>query len=493
MSSIPSNDQYQMASIDNNSTVSLPKQDGYLYQANFRLCQKVNSVFSQTAKPIYPVNWDNQRAFTPGGLCGYRNQNGLGFIDFYGNGYVKLFSVKNEAQGLYEIQGLFFQDHQAVGASVSTEVKNESIRNHERNLTFVQYDKDNFIIFDGCDFEPKPTYLNAKGKQIAAYQGSHRIDYLFGSPESHIEPQNYFPGDHFYNQSLKKYLVNRSDNFVEITLYTSTPALAPTKSTYKDQNGSAHLYHPFPIGMIFIQLKKNNNLDAFQDNYSTQDIYFFPNINFNYESLTSSSTAIATKAEKTIPFFKLKKNLHVFFQPAIIYDFSHLEQGLEKQVEEEKRFLKIIEDISSGMSLDQHGEYNFLFDALYKKVIDPRKIWECDAQIDFFEKQPCSQPLISLCEFLVKYVLINALKSEVITAKIRLIFTNTVANLIQRHKMDDPEKPELTKEVIDFIQSLEKEFPCFLQELNNLAPNMTLEELVFLGYIYKTLSDGLSS
>lgn len=424
--------------------------------AHQRLAEKVTkSTLSSSTR----VNWDHTRVVTPGGMCGYRDDRGVKVFSFRGNGSVQLFFSGADSQGL------ILQGDQVVAASVTSDIQSRTQRKNEKKGTFVQYDKTR-VDQDGRDFAVDPA--NYRG--WVNYQGGHLIDHKYSAGRSHYHEKNYIPVHFFYNAPLKEHLVQGCDAYVEIPIYTPNPPRIGVK-------GNQDNYHEIPVGIIFVQLSNN----------AIQDVYYFPNNDFNYHGLKTRLNLEKQIAKEMVPYFKLEKCFHQLLRPALITDFDSVAGGTSKQAKRERDFFKTLDDVSFGMSLaecseDQDILTRFSFSVLHERHVDPFLCLACDEdEFKELEDQPLAPAFNALGEFLVLYGLRNALKSEVISIKSRLVFVNVIGDFIEANT-------QVCEEVLDFIDSLAPEFKAILSELDKIANTMDLEELIYLVNTYQRLS-----
>lgn len=423
-----------------------------------RLARKLEG--SKLASPQSPpLNWDTERVVTPGGMCGYQSKKGVQYIDFDGDGSVKLFRSGKDSQGLISLDG------QVVAASVTSDITSATQRKQEKKGTFIQYDKTRVKTKDK-DFEIDPK--NYRG--WVNYQGGHLIDHKFSAGTSHYHEENYIPMHYFYNAPLKEYLVQRCDAYIEIPLYTSNPPSIGVK-------GDKGNYHLIPVGIIFVQITGNK----------IKEVYYFPNNNFDYKGLTNKLGLKKDLAANIAPYFKLDESLYPLLRSAMIIDIAGVKDGTAKQEKKEEKFFDLMDDVSFGMSLeecseDQEAISQFSFSVLHKKGVDPSFCLSCDEKkFKNLDGQPLTPPFNALGDFLVKYGIRNALKSETLSIKSRLIFANVVIDFIEAYS-------QVSEEAFDFVDSLANEFTSTLDELQKIVDTMDLEELTFLATTFERLS-----
>lgn len=403
------------------------------------------------------VNWGDSRVFTPGQAVGYRTTLGLEFA----NGSMQLFHSGVQSQGL------IFEDGQVTGASVSTSVHTQTERKKESKSTFIQYDKTR-INKEEADFD-----VAAKNKRGQVnYQGGHLIDHKFSAGNSHTTERNYFPQHYMVNAPLKEYLVQRCDAYVEIPLYTLNP---PTIGVSKKKDKS----DPIPVGDVLVQISQNRVIG----------VYYFPNNNFNYEGLQAKLAPKKGQVAATmIPYFKLKTCFHELFRCAIVTDFRSVAGGNLEQTTRETVFFKLMDDVSFGMSLAECDEEEeeisqLAFSVLHEEAVDPSLCLECNE--DEWKKikgEPLAAPFNALGEFLVRYGIRNALKSEVISINSRLVFLNVIIDFIEAYY-------EVSDSALAFVDGLAKEFKDSFDELDRIQGTMSQQELFYFANTYQRISD----
>jgi hypothetical protein len=405
------------------------------------------------------VNWCISRVITPGGLCGYRDEGGLKIIDFGVDGRVQLFRSGKDSQGLISLK------NRVVGASVTSDIKTENKRKDERKTTFIQYDK-NSVDQKGADFTVNPE--NHLG--WTNYQGGHLIDYKYSVEDSHYKEENYIPAHYFYNSPIKEYLVNHCHSYVEIPIYTPQPPKIGVKR-------GGRQYHSIPIGIILVQITGDK----------IQDAYYFPNNDFDYQALKKNLKVTKDIAATITPYFKLEKCFHQILRPAIITGIQARAKEQAEQFDREKGFFELMEDISFGMSLTEYGEDQDIisqlsFSVLSESGVDPFLCLDCTTE-EFaqLENQPLQKPFNALGKYLIFYGIRNALKTEVLSIKSRLIFLNVILDFIESEDY-------LSEEASDFFDDLASQFKPILKELGKIVETMTLEELMYLANTYQRLS-----
>lgn len=415
-----------------------------------------------------PVNWTDARMFTPGDAVGYRSSLGIQHV----NGEVRLFHSGQNSQGL------IYHDGEVAGASVTTSIR----EGRPRNGTYVGYDK---RLFDqeGKDFAVQET--RTRGNKVSL-EGGHLVDYKFSAGNSHTAVDNYFPQHHIVNAPLKEYVINRSDDYVEIILFTDNP---PTVGKTKHRKGEEQ---KIPIGDILVQINQGRITNA----------YYFPNNDFNYEGLMQIAPQIKDylfpamsqsqrnrlpASSALLPYFHLKPCFHSLLQAAIITDFRDNPQGKELQSRLERNFQNVMDQLSDGMAMTACDSSELELIALASKVlhdeghVPPSLLLDSDEGLpEWTEDQPLALPHKILGEFLIKYALRNALKSEVISINSRLMFLNVIIDFISN-------STEVSPEAIDFIDGLASEFRNSFKELEKIKHTMSQQELFYYADTYRRL------
>lgn len=421
-----------------------------------RACLVKKVALASLGLPRTPVlNWGIARVFSPGKAFGYKTTSGIE----YAGGVVQLFCSGPNSQGLI-VEG----DHVA-GASVTTAVHTSTARKDEKKRTFIQYDKTR-VLQEGADFEVVAT--NRKG--YVNYQGGHLIDHKYSAEGSHTAKMNYFPQHFMINSPFKESLVEQSQAFIEIPLYTPRPPTIGVRSSKSND--------PVPVGEIFIQIKQDK-MDA---------IYYFPNNNFDYEGLKERLGISEAIAATMIPYFKLKACFYPLFQSAIVTQCGSKEEKAE-QSEREALFIKLMGKVTRGIELAECGDeedaiVQLAYSVVHKKgEVDPSLFLDCSgSQWDQIKDEPLQAPFNALGRFLVTYVIRNALKSEVLSTHSRLVFLSGWIDFIEADS-------QVNDEALEFIDSLAEEFKNTFEELQKTKEAMNLEDLFFFADDYRRISD----
>lgn len=421
-----------------------------------RLTQKVASTTLGSPRNK-TVNWTSQRVFSPGKAFGYKTPLGVEYVD---GGVLLFLSGQNS-------QGLILEEGHVAGASVTTTIKTETARKNEKKGTYIQYDKERVKQVD-TDFQVVAT--NRSG--AVNYQGGHLIDHKYSAEGSHRNESNYFPQHFMINSPFKEYLVQRSQEFVEIPLYTSNPPTIGVKGS-KDHD------HPIPVGEIFIQINEGE----------ISAVYYFPNNNFDYEGLKTTLKIKKDIAKTMIPYFKLKPCFYPLFQPAIVTEFGSAEERKSEQSRNEDQFIELMEMVTEGMGLAESDEeeeeiVQLAYSVVHKEGhVDPSLFLECcDLPWDQINGELLHAPFSALGKFLVTYLIRNALKAEVLSIHSRLLFLSGLTDFIEGYDAVNDEAHE-------FVNTLAEEFESTFAELQRIKHIMNQEELFFFADIYQRISD----
>ncbi len=404
------------------------------------------------------VNWNHSRVVTPGQLCGCQTSNGLKYFSFEGDDRIELYRSGNDSQGL------IFTDanDSAAATSVTTSIKTKTTRKNERKGTYIQYDKDRVIQSQDFPIDPR------NYRDRANYEGGHLIDHKFTAEGSHYVERNYIPEHYFYNSPLKEHLVKKCGSYVEVPLYTTNPP----QIGVKDQRDK---YHSVPIGIILVQINQNH-IDG---------VYYFPN-NYDYKGLKDRLGIKKNLAKTITPYFKLKRSLYQLLLPAIMFDLKSMINGEQQQMQTEKAFFNLIDDISAGMASaespdDQYDISKLSFNVLHEAGVDPGLYLNSDQ----LRNDPSLIPAFNrLGKFLVEYGIQNALKSETLSINSRLVILNVIIDFFDVYYGN-----VVRDEAFDHIDTLNKQFRSTLRELHEISQTMNKEELVFLGNTYARLSN----
>jgi hypothetical protein len=434
--------------------------------SNFRLDKKLEDTNIRENNEI--VNLGKSRTFTP---------NNLVLLDL-GKNRQQILQQKTDNstvilfQSGKDFQGLITARDKTIGGTVTTRIKAETVRKKEKKSTHIQYDKDRIDVTDK-DFTVEASYYRPtkdSKRKMVKYQGGHIIDYKFSAQNSHSDEANYVPMHYFYNMTLKEYLVkrSRSDDYIEILVYTENPPRIGVKGRKKED-----VYHCIPIGIIFVQIC----------NQKIKDIYFFPNNNFDYGMLKEDLGADDKKAEIMLPHFRLKKTLHRLFTPACIIDINN-NKRIAEQDSNEKEWFEVIDNILYGMRMEKCPEDKEIISMISFSVFHRQIHIEnyLDLEKNSLTKQKTFREALGVFgQYLVRYALKNALKTEFISTSMRLIFLDTITSFIEMSSL-------VEEKVLDRINRIVGlSFKRFLKELDNIKESMVFKELLYFANLYERL------
>lgn len=424
--------------------------------ATLRLESKLNQIV-YNPQQTQVTNWDNSRVYTPNKSVGYRSKLGMQHV----NGAATLFTSG------YNSQGLIFDEQQHAAASVTTALKVTTDRKKESKGTYVQFDRDGFN-YQNSDFRVTKV---RKGQNRICYEGGHLIDYKFGVGNSHTTSENYFPQHHTVNAPLKEYVIQRSDAYIEIPLYTPNPPLVRVKGSTK--------YQAIPVGDLLVQINGSQ----------ISNIFYFPNNSFDYAGLRSRTPKQKNISEMLLPYFKLKPCFHALLHGAIVTNFKEVFLGREQQTTTEQHFLRVIDKITDGMIHEECVSEGEPISALTYLIlhgngkIDPSQIYNCDEpHLNNMRSEHIELPLKTLGGFLVTYAIKNSLKSEVISINSRQCFINAVIEFIEAAG-DESSEGDLS-----FVDGLAYEFMQSFKELEEIRGTMTFQELLYFADAYRCLA-----
>lgn len=424
-----------------------------------RLIKKVENVRIEEKSS---VEWPDSRFVTP---------NSLMFLKRGNQGKPVIFDEKDDtslvvyASGTSS-QGLIRARNRTIGGSVTTAIHTLTERKDEKKSTCIQYDKKR------ADTAGKDFFIQVENyRGTINYQGGHIIDHKFSAADSHTAEINYFPAHYFYNSPLKEHLVQRSSCYIEIPLFTHNPPRLGVKSNISN-------FHEIPIGIIFIQLHEEE----------MQNAYFFPNNDYDYESLKGNLRLKSKFAEQMVPYFKLKPALLRLLIPACIMDVQHDPRKVREQNVHEDRMFGIMDDIEAGMSMLEYSNEQDLLSRISFSVInnDEVKIHDfldiTEEELEKIQQSSMQHAFNELGNFLIQYALKNALKSEVISTNSRLVFLNVIIDHFEHFF-------ELNEKRLNIIDDMQGSFKRSLRELKDIAKTMDGKELLFLSHTYQRLVD----
>jgi hypothetical protein len=426
-----------------------------------RLRKKLEHTHVSSPSSSVPVTWDSSRVFTPNSLIALDQHDGLQLCNLDPDDDTSVILYKKQSDS----QALIRADDRTIGGSVTSTIHTEIARKKEKKSTFIQYDKER------VDNTSKDFTVKAKNyRGWVNYQGGHIIDHKYSAGNSHNEEINYIPVHYFYNAPLKEYLVQRSDAYIEIPLFTPNPPRIGVK-------GDGESFHDIPIGIIFIQIK----------NKKIEGAYFFPN-NYDYKALKEKMKLKKDLAANITPYFKLKLAFHQLLQPACIVDIQQDQRRILEQVSHEGTIFSLMDDISYGMSLAEcsHDEEiisKVSFEIVQRNKACVRHFLKMDNKGFKMIKQPeLGDAFNQLGRFLVQYALRNAVKTEVLSVNSRLIFLNVMIDFLDAYT-------EVKEEALEFVNTMSDSFKRSLCELQKIASTMGQEELLYLANTYQRLAD----
>lgn len=379
-------------------------------------------------------------------------------------------SSSSSSEHLYEKNSspnhVVLRSERTIGVSADKNMRNEKKRMSKD--TAVHYDKYNIIQNDKDflvdSFSPEKHKIAEDPK--TNYDGGHLVDYIFGNIISNSDSNNYVPQHYFYNQFLKKYIVNQKivDGYLEIPLFTPNPPKIKVVDKEK--------YDSIPIGILLATLREN----------SLQDVYYFPNNKFNYRDFQKSFKIEKQPAINISKKFKLKNIFHHLLWPAVIYP------ALPKLQEyQESTGLENITPILEGMmDRDSTPLKNLVFNVVHHKKVDLKNLLEDERILDQEDQNfpHLTQSFDILGNFLVSYAINNVLKSEVISIASHTMFVDLIISCIEEMPIDVS-----AETVFDYF---DEEYPNLLenilQKLWKTRDLMTLENKINHARIYQKLS-----
>lgn len=424
-----------------------------------RLIKKLENVHIEEKSS---VEWSDSRFVTPNSLTFLKrgNQGKPVILDEKDDTSLVVYTSGTSSQGLITAK------NRTIGGSVTTAIHTLTERKDEKKSTCIQYDKKR------VDTVGKDFFIQVENyRGTINYQGGHIIDHKFSAADSHTAEINYFPAHYFYNSPLKEHLVQRSSCYIEIPLFTHNPPRIGVK-------GNISNFHEIPIGVIFIQLSEEKMKNA----------YFFPNNDYDYESLKISLGITKNFAKSIVPYFKLKPSLLRLLIPACIMDVQHDPRKVREQNIHENRMFDIMNDIEAGMSRSEYSDEQDLISRISFDVINNDEVKIHDflditgKELKKIKQSSMQHPFNELGNFLIQYALKNALKSEVISTNSRLIFLNVIIDHFECFS-------SLNEERLCIIDDMQNSFKRSLKELRNIAETMDEKELLFLSHTYQRLVD----
>lgn len=373
-------------------------------------------------------------------------------------------------------QGLLQTSSRSLGVSVDTSIHTQTVRKNETKSTYVQYDK-NHIQQKNKDFSVDANAVNSKNqlKDETNYDGGHLVDHKFSAQGSHTDSPNYVPQHHFYNRWLKEYIVKNANGYLEIPFFTSNPPMI--KVIGEDR------YDPIPIGILLVSLM----------NLQIQDMYYFPNNQYNYRACQINLRIQKDIAKNMIANFRLKKAYHALLWPAIIHDIRARDSNFAHQLAQETKRIDVMGELIEGMSVLDLDEEEAIISTLASDVIHQSnvKIFNIlDVSKTTFaamnrgqnNQSALNQSFNVLGQFLVDYAMKNALKSEMLSTHSRIMFANIITDFIECHHQVSEKALERVDEAYKHI------YPTTLKELWNVKEQMNLRDLIYFANLYEKLS-----
>lgn len=437
-----------------------------------RLEAKLSIVEKST---LPPEGWSEARLITPSTHLYLKE--GEGFVLYKKPADV---ACHHYVQGS-KSQALLHHQGRSTGASVDTSIHTTTKRSAEKKATYIQYDRTQ-IKQKNKDFKVDADRVNSKNqrKNVSNYDGGHLVDHKFSAGGSHTDARNYVPQHHFYNSWLKENLVKNASGYLEIPLYTKNPPLIKVQGEDR--------YDPIPIGILLAPLT----------GHVIDDIYYFPNNQYNYRTCQAQFAIKKGIAEAVAEKFKLKKEFRKLLWPALIHDVIQLEAELIKQQNQENLRADVIDDLIQGMSCleyeeDEEEEEGTDIAALASDVIHQKHIRmpllyaASEAGLEKMNRgQSNPRALGEACDalgaFLVEYALKNALKAELISTNARIMFVNIMTDFIECYH-------QVSERALDRVNAQFGElYHVILDELWGMHEEMTLTDLLFFANVYHKLS-----
>jgi|GEM_PF-5808465 len=360
-----------------------------------------------------------------------------------------------------DAQGLFLVNEHRGACTVSTGIINPKNRKTEEKSTFIQFDKTT-IEDENADF--KVPSCQKVGRKAAFYSGCHLNDHKYITGNAHTDPDNYFPGNYFYNVSIRNWLVNpkRTSAYVEIPVYTPNPPMIKSKG-YGE--------YAIPACVFFIRIcppEKNQK--------SKVIIYCFPNNSYDYED-TKKYLELKkgdSFGEKMALYFELNPDLHLLFKPAIIHTLR------EKQLEKEEGMADLLQELMQFEA--NEGAISQLGEQVIQHQVDPYMILpECEDVCN-----PALREALGFAgDFLVNHALQNVLKAETFSIKARLSFISAIIDCIEQTSV-------ISDEEYDFFHRFDKQLSEVFKELNSLIKELKVDDLLLLSSTYFNMTSSFT-
>lgn len=439
------------------------------YKNKYKLkTQNITSILSDNFK----ITWAPSRIFTPLYTAFLVGQDGLVPIKFTSNDTTQLTIVRS---GLHS-HGLFYNNKHTLAGSVTTNIKKEKSVKREKNLSF---DKDQ-IDNERKDF--MAIRLRHDNKTVF-YVGAHIIDDKYRAACSNKMAINYFPANHYYNHPLKETLVKirageNDFEYIEILIYTDKPPQISVRS-----NGPVGNKYDIPVGVILMRIRNN----------SIEDAYYFPNNNYDYESIRDQNNLKGKKdiGNTMASWFRLKQSLLYLLLPASLVDAETASDKTlaEQQTYENTLYNNMTTIYSGDIYEDEHKKciFNIANAVFQNSNTNPHDFFENE---NFHEKNMCQNTLQialnALGKFIVTYAIRNALKSEYIGTQSRLFLVEVITSLIENYVTDE----KTMETILYFFEcQIADSFQIALNELINTIDTLSINEHFQFANIYSHLSD----
>lgn len=362
------------------------------------------------------------------------------------------------------------------GTSTATSTLTPTLHKNKKNRTRIQYDTDN-IQQNGKDFMVDATCVNAKNQPTGKvnYDGGHFVDYECSEQNPHTDNFNYVPRHHHYNRWLKKYIVKKASDYLEIPIFTPNPPLI------KMMNDNS--YVSIPIGILLAPLK----------NLQVQAMYYFPNNQYNYRTCQHNLKSKNDTTKKMIALFKLDKVFHDLLWPAIIHNIREKNNALASRIIQENKRTDNVGKLVKSMSINELDDEEAVLatltsnvihqsDVVLSNILSVSKEMLKSMKRDQSNQKALQQSFNVLGHFLIDDALKNALKSEILSTQSRIIFANIVTDFIE---CQDQVSKKALKRVDQFYGNL---YPATLKKLSKSEEDMNLGDLIYYANLYQRLS-----
>jgi hypothetical protein len=451
-------------------------------------CYSVNKIEKPVAVKLYQekiedkdevteigTGWYDARLITPGTQVYLKDESTYKLHKQTSDPVALHLYKKNPGQTDSKSQShsLLKSSSESVAVSVDTSRRTQTKRGDEKKKTDVQYDKSH-ISQKGKDFKVDANKVSSKNKpeDKANYDGGHLVDHKFSAQGSHTDGFNYVPQHHFYSRWLKESIVKSAHGYLEIPLFTSNPPMI--KVLGEDR------YDAIPIGILLAPLM----------NLQIQDMYYFPNNQYNYRQLQLD---LGLKCSRVAEIFKLKPAFHQLLWPAIIHDVRARDANLARQLAQEAKGGNVVNALIDGMSiidLDDEEEVisSLASDVIHQADVDVSNVL-CIGKsnlkaLNKGQANPTAlnQAFNALGQFLVDYAMKNALKSEMLTTHSRIMFANIITDFIEcYHQVSD--------KALKCVDNAYKDvYKATLKELWKIKNKMNSRDIIYFANLYQKLS-----